>query len=194
VNFFPQRLSTMVSGIFGKGLSDGPWRARTVLVAVAITLLGLGLWFFGVMKGHPGAGPGVTASEPGVPGTSGAPSNWSKPVPGYVRICVSYVGGFFIGWAFRRFLKVAVAGAVLIIALLTLGRYVGCDTTRAQEQVKRSSTWVQREASETKDYLKGRLPSAAAGGTGVFFGFRRRHKSTASVPPKSPADEPPPVQ
>jgi uncharacterized membrane protein (Fun14 family) len=110
-----------------------------------------------------------------------------------VRICVSYVGGFFIGWAFRRFLKAAVACAVLIIALLALGRHVGWDTTRAQEQVKRSSAWVQREATETRDHLKGLLPSAAAGGIGVFFGFRRNRKTTASKPPKPPVDKHIPV-
>jgi uncharacterized membrane protein (Fun14 family) len=155
--------------------------------------MGLGLWFSDAVKGRSAAGPGITASDTGSPGVSGAQSNWSKPVPGYVRICVSYVGGFFIGWVFRRFLKVAVAGAVLIVALLALGRHVGCDTTRAQEQVKRSSAWVQHEMTETRDYLKGLLPSAAAGGTGVFFGFRRNRKTTASEPPKPPVDEHTPV-
>jgi|GEM_PF-3924704 hypothetical protein len=67
-------------------------------------------------------------------------------------------------------------------------------TLRAQEQVKRGSAWVQREATETRDYLQGWLPSAAAGGTGVFFGFRRNRKTTASGPPKPPVDEPTPVQ
>jgi uncharacterized membrane protein (Fun14 family) len=194
VNFFFQRLFAAVPGGFGGRTGDGPWRAKTVLAAAAVALLGLGLWFSDAVKGRPAAGPGITASDTGSPRVSGAPSNWSKPVPGYVRICVSYVGGFFIGWAFRRFLKTAVAGAVLIIALLALGRHVGWDTTRVQEQVKRSRAWVQQEATETRDYLKGRLPSAAAGGAGVFFGFRRKRKTTASEPSKPPVDEPTPGQ
>ena len=194
MNFFSQRLFAIVPGVFGGVTGDGPWHAKTVLAAAAVALMGLGLWFSNAVKGHPAAGPGITASDPGSPGTSSAQSNWSKPVPGYVRVCVSYVGGFFIGWVFRRFLKTAVAGAVLIIALLALGRHFGCDTTRAQEEVKQSSAWVHREATETRDYLKGLLPSAAAGGTGVFFGFRRKRKTTASEPPKPPVDEPTPVQ
>jgi hypothetical protein len=70
----------------------------------------------------------------------------------------------------------------------------GWDTTRAQEQVKQSSAWVQREATETRDYLKELLPSAAASGTGVFFGFRHKRKTTASAPIKPPVDEHTPVQ
>jgi hypothetical protein len=166
VNFFFQRLFAAVPGGFGRGTGDGPWRAKTVLAAAAVALMGLGLWFSDAVKGHPAAGPGITASDTGSPVASGAQSNWSKPVPGYVRICVSYLGGFFIGW----------------------------DTTRAQEQVKQSSAWVQHEATETRDYLKGLLPSAAAGGTGVFFGFRRNRKTTASEPPKPPDDKHTPVQ
>jgi uncharacterized membrane protein (Fun14 family) len=193
LNFLFQRLSTAVSGAIGGGSGDGPWRAKTVLVAAAAALMGLGLWFSDAVKSHPAAGPGITASDTSSPAASSAQSNWSKPVPGYVRVCVSYVGGFLIGWAFRRFIKVAVAGTVLIISLLALGRHVGCDTTRAQEKVKRGNAWVQREATETEDYLKGRLPSGVAGGTGIFFGFCRNRKTTASEPPKSPVDETAPV-
>jgi uncharacterized membrane protein (Fun14 family) len=194
VNFFFQRLFAAVPGGFGVGTGDGPWRAKTVLAAAAVALMGLGLWFSDAVKGRPATGPGITTSDTGSPGVSGAQSNWSKPVPGYVRVCVSYVGGFFLGWAFRRFLKMAVAGTVLIIALLALGRHVGCDTTGVQEEVKQSSAWVRYEAVETRNYLKGLLPSAAAGGTGVFFGFRRKRKTTASEPPKPPIDGHTPVQ
>ncbi|MGA2279850.1 MAG: hypothetical protein ABSG80_06060 [Verrucomicrobiota bacterium] len=194
MNFFFQRLFAAGPGGCSGGTGDGPWRAKTVLAAAAVALMGLGLWFSDAVKGRPAAGPGITAADTGSPGASGALSNWSKPVPGYVRICVSYVGGFFIGWAFRRFLKVAAAGTILIIALLALGRYVGCDTTRTQEEAKRSSAWVQREATETRDHLKGLLPSATTGGAGMFFGFRRKRKTTAAEPPKPPVDKPTPVQ
>jgi len=157
VNFFFQRLSAAVPGVFGGRTGDGPWRAKTVLAAAAVALIGLGLWFSDAVKGRPAAGPGITASDTGSPGTSGAPSNWSRPVPGYVRICVSYVGGFFIGWAFRRFLKAAVAGTALIIALLALGRHVGCDTTRAGAGQTR-----QRLGPAGSDRNEGLSPGMAA--------------------------------
>ena len=193
MDLFSRRILAALTGVIRGGSGDGPWRAKTVLAAVAVALIGLGLWFSNVVRGHPAAGPVVAASDNGSARASGAPSNWSKPVPGYVRVCVSYVGGFLLGWAFRRFIKLAVAGTVLIITLLALGRYGGCDTTRAQEQVKHGGAWVQQEATVTRDYLKGRLPSAAAGGTGIFFGFRRRRNTTAYVPSKSPAASSPPA-
>ena len=194
MDLFSRRILAALTGVIRGGSGDGPWRAKTVLAAVAVALIGLGLWFSNVVRGHPAAGPVVAASDNGSARASGAPSNWSKPVPGYVRVCVSYVGGFLLGWAFRRFIKLAVAGTVLIITLLALGRYGGCDTTRAQEQVKRGGAWVRQEAAETRDFLQGRLPSAAAGGTGFFFGLRRRRKTTASAPPEAPVDRPPPGQ
>jgi uncharacterized membrane protein (Fun14 family) len=193
VNLFFRRIAAAVPGAVGREMSDGPWRAKTVLAAAAIALLGLGLWFNDAVKGHPATEPGVEASDAASPATSSTPSNWSKPMPGYVRVCVSYIGGFLLGWAFRRFIKLAIAGTALIIALLALGRFVGCDTAQTQEQVKRGGAWVQREAAETRDYLKGRLPSAAAGGTGLFFGFRRRGRATTPASPQAPPDGPPPA-
>jgi uncharacterized membrane protein (Fun14 family) len=193
VNLFLQRIAAAVPGAVDRELRDGPWRAKSFLAAAAVALLGLGLWFSDAVKGHPATEPGVAASDTASPGTSNVQSNWSKPVPGYVRVCVSYIGGFLLGWAFRRFIKLAVAGTALIIALLALGRFVGCDTTQTQEQVKRGGAWVQREAAQTRDYLKGRLPSAAAGATGIFFGFRRRGRATTPASPQTPPDKSPPA-
>lgn len=193
MNFFSRSIFAAAPGVISGAISNGPWRAKSFLAAVTVALAGLGLWCSDAIKSHPATGPNTTASDTVSSGIPGAQSNWNKPVPGYVRVCVSYMGGFLLGWVFRRFIKIAAAGTALIIALLALGRHVGCDTTRAQDEVKRDSAWAQREAIETSDYLRGRLPSAAAGGTGVLFGFRRKSKTTASEPPKPPVDGPAPV-
>ena len=60
-------------------------------------------------------------------GQAPADGGWdfSRPVPGYVRVCASYIGGFFIGWAFRRFLRLALSLVALVALLVGLGKCVG---------------------------------------------------------------------
>jgi uncharacterized membrane protein (Fun14 family) len=106
--------------------------------------------------------------------TSADSRDLSPPVPAPVRICASYVGGFFLGWAFRRvvYLILAVAAAALII--VGFGRLAGCDTVSAETKVKHGSSLVQQEAKAARDRLKAMLPSASAGAVGTFLGFRRK--------------------
>ena len=104
-----------------------------------------------------------------------------------MRICASYIGGFFIGWVFRRFVLVALSLAALAILVVGICKYAGCNVAPAETGVKERATWVQHEAAAAKDYLKGLLPSTAAGAVGVFLGFRRKDKVIVPV-----ADQPDP--
>ena len=46
------------------------------------------------------------------------------------------------GWAFRRFIRLALALLVLAALLVSLGKYAGWDTSPAETKVKESATWV----------------------------------------------------
>ncbi len=178
VNPLVQRV---LAPLFGAAAAsgDGPWRAKTVYMALLIVLLGLGAWVHDVSKGaQPPASTGVTASAREA--SSGGGWDFTRPVPGYVRVCASYVGGFFIGWAFRRFLRLALTLGALAVLLVGLGKYAGWHTASIETEVKERTTWVQQEASVAKDYLKGLLPSSTAGAVGAFLGFRRKGKPVAA--------------
>jgi uncharacterized membrane protein (Fun14 family) len=177
VNVFLQRTLGVLTNRFG----DGPWRSKSVLAVLAVVMVGLGFWFSDVKSNPPSnETSNVVNNAPGVapPGTAGAPAsshwNWSKPFPIYGRMGASYVAGFCIGWFFRKLTRLILVVGALVIALLAFGKIVGCDTTHAQEQVKRGGEWAQHEATAAKDYLKHVLPSATTGGVGVVLGFRRR--------------------
>jgi uncharacterized membrane protein (Fun14 family) len=102
--------------------------------------------------------------------------DFTQPVPGYVRVCASYIGGFFIGWAFRRFLRLALALVAVAVLLVGLGKYAGWSTSSAETKLNERAAWVRHEATAATDYLKGLLPSTSAGAVGAFLGFRRKAK------------------
>jgi len=188
MNVFVQK----ARGVFTSLGGDGPWRSKSVLAALAAVVAGTGLWFSDVKNGPPQSetsnivvtnAPGITSPKPsGAP--AGAHWNWSKPFPFYVRMGASYVAGFCFGWFFRKLTRLIMVVVALVIALLAYGKLAGCDTTHAREQVKRGGEWAHHEATAAKDYLMHMLPSASAGGTGIFLGFRRRGQA---APPKPAA-------
>jgi uncharacterized membrane protein (Fun14 family) len=168
--------------------ADGPWRSKSVLVAVVAILVGGAAWFSDVKKAAPQnmnanavTNAQATMSTGAGGATGGAQWNWHRPLPIYVPVCISYVAGFCIGWFFRKLLHIVVVVVALIVGLLALGKHVGWDTTAEQEKVKHGGEWVQHEVTATENYLRHLLPSAAGGGAGAFFGFRRRSRGTPTT-------------
>jgi len=176
-------------GVFTNWAGDGPWRSKSVLAALAAVVVGLWFWCSDIKNSPPqnetnnaaANTSGITQSNP-AGASSGTHWSWSKPFPIYVRMGVSYVAGFCLGWFFRRLTRLILVVVALVIALLAFGKFAGCDTTHTQEQVKRGGEWAQHEVTTGEDYLKQVLPSATAGGVGTFLGFRRRSKAAASKP------------
>jgi uncharacterized membrane protein (Fun14 family) len=165
------KVSSFVGALIAS--SSAPWRAKTVLVALIVVVLGGWFWVRDAMKNEPAAAPqGSTTSMR--PETQTHGWDFSRPVPAPVRIGASYIGGFLIGWAFRRVLHVilALAGAALLI--VGAGKFAGCNTVPTETKVKQTSALVQHEATIARDYLKTVLPTASAGAVGTFLGFRRR--------------------
>ena len=172
-----------------KDWTDGPWRSKSVLVAVVMVVAGVGFWFYGLKSSTAqsevsNAATNVAmAALPNAPGhATGSNWNWREPFPFYVPMGASYVAGFCVGWLFRRLMRmVAVVGA-LLIGLLALGRFAGFNTTHTQTQVKHSRRWAQHELKTTSDYLESSLPWTVTGGFGAFLGFRRRRKMWSHQP------------
>jgi len=170
-------------------IGEGPWRAKSVLAALAAVVLGVGVWGSDLKNGPPpGETNGAMTNAPGVTSRNPAAApasphwNWGKPFPFYTRLGASYVAGFCIGWFFRKLTRLIMVVVALIVALLAYGKLAGCDTTHAQEEVKRGGEWAQREAATAESYLLHMLPSATAGGTGIFLGFRRRGQAATPKP------------
>ena len=164
-------------------IHNPPWRSKSVRIAAVLALLGSLLWLRDCLK----APPPNAASLPGASSFSEAGRNSSatgaekrnlKPSsPALFRLGVSYVGGFFIGWSLRRFLKATLVAGGAAIALIAFGKKLGwieLDWASVQGHVQASHAWMQGEANSLRTFLTGYLPSTGAAGLGGFFGFRRK--------------------
>ncbi|MCX6922971.1 MAG: FUN14 domain-containing protein [Verrucomicrobia bacterium] len=157
-----------------------PWKAKTVWIAALLALIGA---FFWVKDAAQKPAQSTTSTTPGMTSfadsTSGKDSHAVlKPTsPATFRLGVSYLGGFFLGWAFRRFLKGALLVSGAIILLIGLAKKLGwidLDWASIEAHVRSSLAWFQGEAGTIRQFLFGYLPSAGAAGIGAFLGFRRR--------------------
>jgi uncharacterized membrane protein (Fun14 family) len=150
-----------------------PWKAKTIWLALMVTLLGGGLW----VKDHRSPPPPSTDGlEFTARGTVIQPEVHPVP-PATFRFGASYIGGFFLGWTLRRFLKFTLLAAGAAIFLISLGKKLGwfeLDWNSLETQVRQSLAWLTGEAGAFKHFLTGYLPSAGAAGVGGFLGFRRK--------------------
>jgi uncharacterized membrane protein (Fun14 family) len=143
--------TTPQSGLLAKTLAplltDPPWAAKSFLAASATTVAGLGAWLSDMMS------------------------------PALANGGASFLGGFLIGWAFRKTVKLAllIAGSLLVlIAILKTTGWIHLDWTLIQADVNHTLDWARGKAEGAKQVLTGYLPSAGAGGAGAFFGFRKK--------------------
>ncbi len=128
-------------------LADPPWNAKSFLAAGALMVGGLASWI----------------------------GNYTSPAA--AQMAGSYLGGFLIGWAFRRFLRMAAMLTALILAVIAALKGTGwlnLDWALVEAQIPEWITWLQGGAQELKNLLTGYLPSAGAAGAGTFFGFRKK--------------------
>jgi uncharacterized membrane protein (Fun14 family) len=128
-------------------LADPPWAAKSFLAVAAATIGGLASWI----------------------------GNYSSPAA--AQIGASYLGGFLLGWAFRRFLRIAamlVAVMLAGIAVMKASGWIDVDWSALEAQVGRTVQWLHGEAEGLRNVLTGFLPSAGAAGAGSFFGFRKK--------------------
>jgi uncharacterized membrane protein (Fun14 family) len=128
-------------------LADPPWTAKSFLAVGAATVGGLASWIGNITS------------------------------PAMAEIGGSYLGGFLIGWAFRRFLKMAAMIVAVLLACLGALKatdLLNLDWTSIETQISHALQWLHGEAEGLKNLLTGLLPSAGAAGAGSFFGFRKK--------------------
>jgi len=142
---------TQSGGFLAKTLgtlaSDPPWAAKSFLAAGATTVAGVGAWLSNMMS------------------------------PALASAGGSFLGGFLLGWAFRKTLKLALLVTISLLALIAILKTTGwihLDWTLIQADVNRTLDWDRGKAQGVKEVLTGYLPAAGAGGAGVFFGLRKK--------------------
>ena len=128
-------------------LADPPWAAKSFLAVAVATVGGLASWI----------------------------GNYTSPA--VAQLGASYLGGFLIGWAFRRFLRMAamlVAVVVAGVAVIKATGWIDVDWSALEGQIRQTVQWLHGEAEGLKNVVTGVLPSAGAAGAGSFFGFRKK--------------------
>lgn len=139
--------TSSAQGICTTLLAEAPWNAKSVIAAGIATVGGLASWV-------------ADFSSPAVAGIAG-----------------SYLAGFFIGWASRRFLRVAAlitGGLLACIAVLEETGWIDLDWTSVETQISHAIAAAHQGAEGLKHILSGYLPSTGAAAVGMFFGFRKK--------------------
>jgi uncharacterized membrane protein (Fun14 family) len=139
--------TSSAQGICATLLAEAPWNAKSVIVAGIATVGGLASW-------------ATDHSSPALAGIGG-----------------SYLAGFFIGWASRRFLRMAalITGGLLAgIAVLEETGWIDLDWSSVETHISRAISAAHQGAQGLKHILSGYLPSTGAGAVGMFFGFRKK--------------------
>ena len=146
-NPVPPPQSGFLAKTLGTMMSDPPWAAKSFLAAGATTVAGLGAWLSNMMS------------------------------PALASAGGSFLGGFLLGWAFRKTLKLALLVTISLLALIAVLKTTGwihLDWTLIQADVNRTLDWARGKAQGFKEVLTGYLPAAGAGGAGVLFGLRKK--------------------
>lgn len=140
-----------------------PWRSRTVRWAAALVLLGLGLALWDTGQGR---APGLD------------PATWPLPL----RVGLSYIGGFGVGWCMRRFLKLTLLmllAATLVFFLLRLVGLEGGLWSGLEQLVRGGLSDAREEAEAVAVTAKRALPSAASAALGGILGWFYRVREPA---------------
>jgi uncharacterized membrane protein (Fun14 family) len=97
--------------------------------------------------------------------------------PALARGGASFLGGFLVGWAFRKTLKIALLITISLAALVAILKTTGwihLEWSLIQSDVNRTLDWARGQAQSLKEVVVGYLPSAGAGVAEAFFGLRKK--------------------
>jgi uncharacterized membrane protein (Fun14 family) len=159
------------------------WKSKSLRLAVAMMLIGLVLWMRspserGTVANDRSPDPALATSKlSGAPPAPGKSSSALVPTsPALFRFGASYLGGFFIGWLFRKSLKLALlVGGAATVAIATAKHtgLINVNWAGIEAHVSHSLAWARDGLGAAKSFLTGYLPSTAAGFLGLYKGARR---------------------
>lgn len=162
-----------------------------MVIALAITIVGCGLWAYAAATRPAATSPpaGSASSSALVSGFASQEAGTAPvqtPVeprliddagPAVARFGGSFVAGFCIAFAVRKIFKVAAliigVGLIGLFALQYWG-VVDVKFDLITDHLQSSFAWLQGKAGTMKDFIVGYLPSGAAGVTGMVVGARHR--------------------
>jgi len=175
------------AGVASVGPRRPIWQMPSVWVAAALMVVGLGLWVVQAVAG--GEGDGMAPS--GVDGSNSFMDTGSQPEaettpdsgalspmsPAVFRLGAGYLGGFFLGWSLRKFIKLTLLVAGGLVVMLAAFQGLGwfeVNWPAVEEHLQLSLSWLHGQAGSFKTFVTGYLPSAGAGTAGLVVGFRRK--------------------
>lgn len=135
-----------------------PWRARTVRWAAALAFLGIGLALW-------------RSGEDAAPRLD--PGTW----PLALRVGLSYIGGFGVGWCMRRFLRLTLLALLAVAVLFFLAHRLGLEGgawSSLEERVRGGLSDAREGAEGLARTARRALPSAGSAAAGAFLGWRYR--------------------
>ncbi len=100
-----------------------------------------------------------------------------KVSPRAMRIGISVLAGFLLGWLFRAFIRTVAFFAVAaggILMALSYFRVINIDFSSARGEYATAMHWLTDQGTRIKDIVIAHLPSTGGGSLGAFLGFRRR--------------------
>ena len=165
--------------------SRSVWRSGLVWVAVVVTVAGFAIWGYAMATAERPAAPGEGGDTSAlVSGFAGAVKEQVAPpeprlvdrvAPTLARLGPSFLAGFFLAWAIRKGVKLALlVGGAIVVGVLVLRQLdvFEVDWDAVQSSVSDGVEWATTEAKERKDALIALLPSGGAAAAGMIFGAR----------------------
>ena len=143
----PASQGSFLAKTLGTVMADPPWMAKPFLAAGATTIAGFGAWLNDMMS------------------------------PALASGGASFLGGFLLGWAFRKTVKLAILISISLLALVAILKTTGwihLEWDLIQADITRVTDWVRGKAEGFKGAMSSYLPSAGGAGAGAFFGFRKK--------------------
>jgi uncharacterized membrane protein (Fun14 family) len=134
------------------------WHSKTLRFMLLLAVAGLALW---ARRWH----------------ADGAAAGQSPESSALFRFGGGFCGGFFIGWAYRKSLRLAAlifGGLVALIGMAKWSGLIHLDWDAVTKSLNDVFAMCQGELARCEKFLMGLLPSGFAGLLGVFKGARQK--------------------